>query len=496
MPTIVTQLRVQRPTTSYGNVEQIVSPVAVGRRALILQGQPGQTAPLLDCQSSTAASLAAITADGWMRVGTQMSGIQTFIPVSVCAPYKDANTGSHLSLMTNDPQAVDKGAAITLGGARDDAGTVSTPFARLSAGKANGTAGDYGGYLSLWAQPMGASMRERLRIPSTGGLEVRDGGTVLAAVDATGNLDLKKHQLQNAVTHNLATPPAAPVEGQRYYDTVSKLERVWDGTKWTDLTDVWVGANAPTGTPAVGDLWYDSDDVSTLVLPLAIANGGTGATTAQAARTSLAVPDLPVAINQGGTGAITAATARAGLAVPAIGNSTTTGGAPTTGTWARGDQWLDSTNVLWVCTTGGTPGTWMAKNIGEELAYNQVTAPVAITSTVPASPNLIVEGTTRTYDGSPVLVEFYCPTVASSATSSQLYFMLWDGGADLGLISGSYGAGVAQLNVTVRATRRITPTAGSHNFRVVAYAVGSGNAYCGTGAASQWSPMSVRVTRA
>lgn len=37
--------------------------------------------------------------------------------------------------------------------------------------------------------------------------------------------------------------------------------------------------------------------------------------------------------------------------------------APTTGTWARGDIVYDATpssggHVGWICTAGGTPGTW------------------------------------------------------------------------------------------------------------------------------------------
>lgn len=34
-------------------------------------------------------------------------------------------------------------------------------------------------------------------------------------------------------------------------------------------------------------------------------------------------------------------------------------GAPTSGTWATGDTVQDSAGALWLCTTGGTPGTWV-----------------------------------------------------------------------------------------------------------------------------------------
>lgn len=54
-----------------------------------------------------------------------------------------------------------------------------------------------------------------------------------AVTMATGTiLDLAKNELQNVVTHKLATAPAAPVEGLRYYDTTLKTERFYDGTTW------------------------------------------------------------------------------------------------------------------------------------------------------------------------------------------------------------------------------------------------------------------------
>lgn len=116
--------------------------------------------------------------------------------------------------------------------------------------------------------------------------------------------------------------------------------KVWDGSAWQNVagqgrpgSNVFVGPSTPPGTPTSGDMWYDTDEVAGLVLPLTLANGGTGGVSAPTARTS--------------------------LATPFIGNSTTAAGAPTSGTFAKGDQWLDSANVLWVCVTSGTPGTWM-----------------------------------------------------------------------------------------------------------------------------------------
>jgi hypothetical protein len=116
--------------------------------------------------------------------------------------------------------------------------------------------------------------------------------------------------------------------------------KVWDGTTWQTAVGgagatTWVGPDAPTGpAPKTGDLWFDTDEPSAFTLPLSIANGGTNAVTPTAARTN--------------------------LGTSFAGGSSSTAGAPTTGTYIRGDTWLDSVSVLWTCTTGGTPGTWKA----------------------------------------------------------------------------------------------------------------------------------------
>lgn len=298
--------------------------------------------------------------------------------------------------------------------------------------------------------------------------------------------------------------------------------KVWDGFVWQtigDNADVYVNASAPPGPLTSGDLWWDTDETtgSLTTLPIGIPDGGTGGTSAPAARSSLSVPFVGNSSSVAG-GPTTGTYARgdhwldvnnrlwvcsvAGspgtwVLVPGGGNSTSTAGAPATGTWTRGDLWVDSSNVTWTCVTSGTPGTWVPPT-GYEYAFNQSTTQVNLTSTNPASPHLIIEGTSRSYDGTPILVEFYAGTVqAPSANGQATVVSLWDASTDLGMIGELWN--VANFGVTMCARRKITPSAGTHNYRIQAWVnAGTGGVvYAGSGGAGATQPPTyIRVTKA
>jgi hypothetical protein len=267
-----------------------------------------------------------------------------------------------------------------------------------------------------------------------------------------------------------------------------------------DVDPVWVGPSAPAGTPTSGDMWYDVDQTGQMGSPLLVASGGTSATNAAQARINLGIPAFPLGLADGGTGGTTAPTARTALAVPAIGNSTSVAGPPSTGTWARCDQWVDSVNVLWTCTVAGTPGTWVAaQGVGTELAYNQITASANITGTTAAGANLLIEGTTRSYDGNPIIVELYTFAVqAPNAANVGAYISLWDGGTDIGYLADVFNGSAVSVCMPVYARRRLVPSVGTHNYRITGWIQGGAASvlFAGPGGAASFPPAYIRVTRA
>lgn len=51
----------------------------------------------------------------------------------------------------------------------------------------------------------------------------------------------------------------------------------------------------------------------------------------------------------------------------------TSGGSPATGTYSTGDAVIDDTGAIWICTAGGTPGTWVSAGSGGGGGYASLT---------------------------------------------------------------------------------------------------------------------------
>ena len=175
-----------------------------------------------------------------------------------------------------------------------------------------------------------------------------------------------------STTSQTITLPATPVEGSRYFmvNNASVTVNILGGTNSLSIAGTTYSAATPFTVlvnawysfvfDATG-IWYavDTNNLNQAVGTLAVANGGTGATTAPAALTALGA--APIA-SPTFTGTTTApefsASGLAGATAASRYVGATASGAPVSGTFAVGDFVIDQTGKVFVCTTAGTPGTW------------------------------------------------------------------------------------------------------------------------------------------
>ena len=148
-----------------------------------------------------------------------------------------------------------------------------------------------------------------------------------------------------------------------------------------------------------------------------------------------------------------------------------------------------------VLTSAGA-GNVAAKPPGYELAYNQFTE-VTITATSEATADIVVTASSVTFDGAPVVIEFFSPSI-TTPVAQALAVVLWDDTAGVSL--GQFGvlvpsAGVAE-QIPALLARRLTPAAGDGVYSIRAFVSGlSGSVGGGAGGAGNNVPGYIRVTK-
>jgi hypothetical protein len=88
-----------------------------------------------------------------------------------------AALNSHMRVVDTSAAAANEGGVIGLAGYQDGTPTVRT-FGAIKGGKENGTSGNSAGYLGLWSRDPSTGLAERLRITSTGVIQVPANGIV------------------------------------------------------------------------------------------------------------------------------------------------------------------------------------------------------------------------------------------------------------------------------------------------------------------------------
>jgi hypothetical protein len=148
---------------------------------------------------ASAATL-ALTIDSSQRVGIGSTG-ETYgadkLTIKGSNKGISSSPGGNLAVFTSDSVAADKGGSIVLGGTYS--GTTPYQFAGIAGLKDNSTAGQAGGYLAFYTTNQSNASPERMRLDSSGNLDLTSGG-ILKGMSV---LELKN----NGSTDGSATSP-------------------------------------------------------------------------------------------------------------------------------------------------------------------------------------------------------------------------------------------------------------------------------------------------
>jgi hypothetical protein len=129
------------------------------------------------------------------------------------------------------------------------------------------------------------------------------------------------------------------------------------------------------------------------------------------------------------------------------------------------------------------------KELWHEVAYVEFTANVASTTATEVAPLDVVSSGAITYVANPIIIEFGCNGYNANGSSGALN--LWDDLTDLGRLHHIHtGTGYPYFR-----SRRLTPTAASHTYKVRLWTTGgvSSTVYAGAGGVGVELPGYIRV---
>lgn len=133
-----------------------------------------------------------------------------------------------------------------------------------------------------------------------------------------------------------------------------------------------------------------------------------------------------------------------------------------------------------------------------EIAYSQITANVTISGAAGAPTDLGLSLGAVTYDGSPIYIEAFTSAIATAAVASSFIVVrLYDGATYLCDIATLQAVGASAVEVPVYVKIKVTPSAGSHTYKLMAYQSGGNGtllANTGTGGAAA-APAFIRASK-
>lgn len=133
---------------------------------------------------------------------------------------------------------------------------------------------------------------------------------------------------------------------------------------------------------------------------------------------------------------------------------------------------------------------------GYEINYTQTTSPVTVASNTEATGTTVLSPGAITFDGTPVLVHFYCPRAQpSAAIGDAITVSLFESTTQIGRLGLIINVAAQSESMVMSCFYRFTPTAASHTYTVTAFGASSPVLSCGAGGTGTEVPMFVRFTK-
>lgn len=133
-----------------------------------------------------------------------------------------------------------------------------------------------------------------------------------------------------------------------------------------------------------------------------------------------------------------------------------------------------------------------------EIGYDQITAPVTITSTVESAGAAIISCAAHTFDGTAVVLEVYFPYVSEQVAVESTLVSLFESTTQIGRLCEVQNDAASDVIWPIYARYRFTPSAGSHTYVIAGKASSAtGTIFgAGVGGTGAYLPAFARFSKA
>lgn len=134
---------------------------------------------------------------------------------------------------------------------------------------------------------------------------------------------------------------------------------------------------------------------------------------------------------------------------------------------------------------------------GYEFHYKQITANVTVSSATEATGTTIITCDATTFDGGPVIAEFFAVVAPDSAAGQDVLVSLFEGATQISRLAYSVNPAASGDTKSLVGKLRFTPTAASHTYTVTGIRLGGSNGtiIAGSGGTGGWPPAYIRFTK-